>query len=51
MADPIDAILVRATGGPEVLEFAQVDAPAPGAGELVVSVGSAGVARNAVPVP
>lgn len=43
MADLIDAILVRATGGPEVLELDQVDAPAPGAGELLVSVAAAGV--------
>ncbi len=43
MADPIDAVLVRATGGPEVLELDQVDAPTPGPGELVVAVGAAGV--------
>jgi NADPH2:quinone reductase len=43
VADPIDAVLVRATGGPEVLELDKVDAPAPGAGELLVSVGAAGV--------
>lgn len=43
VADPIDAVLVRATGGPEVLELDTLDAPAPGAGELVVSVGAAGV--------
>jgi NADPH:quinone reductase len=43
VADPIDAIVVRASGGPEVLELDKVDAPAPGAGDLVVSVGAAGV--------
>jgi NADPH2:quinone reductase len=43
VADPIDAILVRATGGPEVLELDEVDAPTPGAGDLVVSVAAAGV--------
>lgn len=43
MADPIDAIVMRATGGPEVLELDKVDAPAPGAGELLVSVAAAGV--------
>ncbi len=42
-ADSVDAILVRATGGPEVLELGEVDAPTPGPGQLVVSVGSAGV--------
>jgi NADPH:quinone reductase len=43
VADPIDAILVHATGGPEVLELGKVDPPAPGAGDLVVSVAAAGV--------
>ncbi len=43
MADPIDAILVHATGGPEVLTPSKIDAPVPGPGELVVSVGAAGV--------
>lgn len=43
VADPIDAVLVRATGGPEVLTLDEVDAPEPGIGELVVSVGAAGV--------
>ncbi len=43
MADPIDAILVQATGGPEVLTPSTIDAPAPGPGELLVSVGAAGV--------
>jgi NADPH:quinone reductase len=43
VADPVDAIVVRATGGPEVLEFDKVDAPAPGAGDLLVSVAAAGV--------
>src|SRR5262245_17139132 len=39
----MDAIRVRATGGPEVLELEQVEAPEPGPGDLVVSVSSAGV--------
>ncbi len=43
MTDPIDAILVRATGGPEVLTLDKVDAPAPAANKLVVAVGAAGV--------
>jgi len=43
VADQIDAVLVRATGGPEMLEFDRIDAPSPGAGELVVAVGAAGV--------
>jgi len=43
VADPIDAIRVLATGGPEVLELDKVDAPAPGAGDLLVSVAAAGV--------
>ncbi len=42
-ADPIDAVVVRTTGGPEVLELDRIGAPAPGAGELVVAVGAAGV--------
>ena len=46
MADPTDtiaAIQVRATGGPEVLELGEVAAPTPGAGDLLVAVGAAGV--------
>jgi NADPH2:quinone reductase len=43
VADLIDAIVVRATGGPEVLELDKVDAPTPGAGQLVVSIAAAGV--------
>jgi NADPH2:quinone reductase len=43
VADPIDAILVHATGGPEVLTPSKLDAPAPGPGDLLVSVGAAGV--------
>jgi NADPH2:quinone reductase len=35
--------VVRTTGGPEVLELAQVDVPAPGPGELLVDVAAAGV--------
>jgi NADPH:quinone reductase len=43
VADPIDAIVVHATGGPEVLALDKIDAPVPAAGELLVSVGAAGV--------
>jgi NADPH2:quinone reductase len=43
VADPIDAIRVRATGGPEVLTLEKVDAPEPGPGDLLVSVTAAGV--------
>lgn len=43
VADLIDAIRVRETGGPEVLELEQVEAPEPGPGDLVVSVAAAGV--------
>jgi len=39
----VDAVVVRATGGPEVLEFAQIDVPEPGTGELLVDVAAAGV--------
>ncbi|CCH33501.1 quinone oxidoreductase [Actinosynnema sp. NPDC047251] len=37
------AVVVRATGGPEVLEFGEVDAKSPGAGQLLVDVAAAGV--------
>ncbi|GAA0235749.1 quinone oxidoreductase [Saccharothrix mutabilis subsp. mutabilis] len=37
------AVVVRATGGPEVLEFGEVEARAPGSGELLVDVAAAGV--------
>ena len=43
MAEPIDAILVHTTGGPEVLTPSTIDAPVPGTGDLLVSVGAAGV--------
>nr|WP_133909295.1 quinone oxidoreductase [Actinophytocola oryzae] len=36
-------MLVRAAGGPEVLELDRVDAPEPGARDLVVAVAAAGV--------
>jgi NADPH2:quinone reductase len=38
-----EAVVVRATGGPEVLELARVDPPAPGPGQLLVDVAAAGV--------
>ncbi|MBB5959045.1 NADPH2:quinone reductase [Saccharothrix tamanrassetensis] len=37
------AVVVRATGGPEVLEFGDVEPRTPGAGELLVDVAAAGV--------
>jgi NADPH2:quinone reductase len=37
------AVVVRATGGPEALEIADVEAPSPGPGELLVDVAAAGV--------
>lgn len=37
------AIVVSAFGGPEVLEYIEVDMPQPGAGEVVVKVAAAGV--------
>lgn len=37
------AVRVQQTGGPEVLELAEVEVPAPGAGEVVVDVAAAGV--------
>jgi NADPH2:quinone reductase len=39
----VDAVVVRATGGPEVLELGQVEVPAPGPGRLLVDVTAAGV--------
>jgi len=37
------AVLVHSTGGPEVLEYTDVEPRKPGAGELVVAVAAAGV--------
>jgi NADPH:quinone reductase len=37
------AIMIRRTGGPEVLEEAEVPAPQPGPGQLLVGVAAAGV--------
>lgn len=37
------AVVVRATGGPEVLEHTDVPSPVPGDGELLVKVAAAGV--------
>jgi NADPH:quinone reductase len=37
------AVVVRATGGPDALEFTDVAAKSPGAGELLVDVAAAGV--------
>jgi NADPH2:quinone reductase len=38
-----DAIVVRATGGPEVLELTEVEPSAPGPGQLLVDIAAAGV--------
>ncbi|NUT50280.1 MAG: quinone oxidoreductase [Saccharothrix sp.] len=38
-----NAVVVRSTGGPEALEFTEVPAKSPGAGELLVDVAAAGV--------
>ncbi|WP_033440759.1 quinone oxidoreductase family protein [Saccharothrix sp. NRRL B-16314] len=37
------AVVVRATGGPDALEFTDVEAKSPGAGDLLVDVAAAGV--------
>src|SRR5258708_40016648 len=37
------AVVVRRSGGPEVLEAGEMKAPEPGPGELVVDVAAAGV--------
>ncbi|NUT98050.1 MAG: quinone oxidoreductase, partial [Saccharothrix sp.] len=37
------AVVVRTTGGPEVLEFGEVEARTPGSGELLVDLAAAGV--------
>ena len=37
------AILARQSGGPEVLEFAEVERPTPGPGQLLVKVAATGV--------
>jgi NADPH2:quinone reductase len=37
------AISVRATGGPDVLEYLEIDVPEPGSGEVAIQVGAAGV--------
>lgn len=39
----MQAIRIRATGGPEVLELEDVEAPSPGPGEVLVDVAAAGV--------
>jgi NADPH:quinone reductase len=38
-----DAVVVRATGGPEVLELVEVEPPSPGSGDLLVEAAAAGV--------
>ena len=37
------AVQVRRTGGPEVLEYGEIDVPEPGSGEVAIQVGAAGV--------
>jgi len=39
----VDAVVVRGTGGPEVLELGRIEVPDPGPGELLVDVAAAGV--------
>jgi NADPH2:quinone reductase len=39
----VRAVLVESNGGPEVLAVRDIDAPAPGAGQLLVQVAAAGV--------
>src|SRR6476469_457226 len=39
----MQAIQVRGTGGPEVLEYVEIDVPEPGSGEVAIQVGAAGV--------
>lgn len=40
---PVDAIVIRAYGGPEVLEPADLPEPVPGPGEVLVELAAAGV--------
>ena len=42
-AGRMQAIQLERTGGPEVLQFVEIDAPEPGPGEVVVQVDAAGV--------
>jgi putative PIG3 family NAD(P)H quinone oxidoreductase len=44
-AEPVRAIIATEPGGPEVLEIREVDAPVPGAGEILIRVVAAGVNR------
>ncbi|NUS35152.1 MAG: quinone oxidoreductase, partial [Pseudarthrobacter sp.] len=37
------AIVARQAGGPEVLEYTEVEPPVPGPGQLLFRVGAAGV--------
>ena len=37
------AIVAREAGGPEVLDFTEVDRPIPGPGQLLIKVAAAGV--------
>src|ERR1700709_2239743 len=39
----IRAVQVQRTGGPEVLEYDEIDAPEPGSGEVAIEIGAAGV--------
>lgn len=43
MTEKMHAVLVRENGGPEVLETAEVEAPTPKPGEVLVDVAAAGV--------
>ena len=37
------AVQIRETGGPEVLQYVEIDVPEPGPGEVAVQIGAAGV--------
>lgn len=37
------AMIIRSTGGPEVFEYAEIETPAPGPGEVLVKIAYAGV--------
>lgn len=46
MSDEMDAVVLESFGGPEVLQWQRVAAPAPGPGELRVAVGAVTVMRT-----
>jgi NADPH:quinone reductase len=46
MTETMRAVLIRRHGGPEVLEIAELPAPQPGPGEVLIDVAAAGVLFN-----